>query len=147
MSDQEMKKMQQQQVAKPPMLKRVLCNYLPVSNVDRASKWYADTFGLTIKKREPGGAIIVLGDGQWFFLLEATNHRNANFMTNQWDGENYEMFSLTFEVGNIVELHKKLRETGVAVEPLLDLDGCGLQFKFVDPDGNKFNVWQDPKPV
>lgn len=105
-------KMQQQQVAKPPMLKRVLCNYLPVSNVDRASKWYADTFGLTIKKREPGGAIIVLGDGQWFFLLEATNHRNANFMTNQWDGENYEMFSLTFEVGNIVELHKKLRETG-----------------------------------
>jgi glyoxylase I family protein len=54
------------------------------------------------------------------------------------------MFSLTFEVENIVQLHKSLRENGVNVEPLVDHDGCGLQFKFKDPDGNKFNVWQDP---
>jgi glyoxylase I family protein len=29
------------------------------------------------------------------------------------------------------------------VEPLVDHGSCGLQFKFKDLDGNKFNVWQD----
>lgn len=131
-------------VEQKPMLKRVLCNYLPVSNLEFAAKWYTEIFGLELKKRDPGGAILVLGDGQWLFLLETAEQRNANFVTSQWDGEAYEMFSLTFEVENIVELHKKLRDNGVEVEPLMDLDSCGLQFKFKDPDGNKFNVWQDP---
>ncbi|MBH5319593.1 VOC family protein [Paenibacillus sp. GSMTC-2017] len=147
MTEKEIYQLEKQKTATTPMLKRVLCNYLPVSNVDQAAKWYADTFGLTVKKREPEGAILVLGDGQWIFLLESTSHSSANFITNQWDGEGYEMFSLTFEVDNIVDLHKKLRDTGAEAQPLVDHDGCGLQFKFKDPDGNKFNVWQDPKSV
>ncbi|AJY74816.1 VOC family protein [Paenibacillus beijingensis] len=135
---------QQQQAVRKPMLKRVLCNYLPVSNWQQAADWFEEMFGLTVRKREPDGVILVLGDGQWLFLLETTEKRTANFSTHQWDGENYEMFSLTFEVEDIVELHKRLREKGVEVEPLTDLGSCGLQFKFKDPDGNKFNVWQDP---
>ena len=38
---------------------------------------------------------MILGDGQWLFLLETLDNRTANFVTNQWEGENYEMFSLT----------------------------------------------------
>lgn len=144
MEKQQLAASQQQQVTQKPMLKKVLCNYLPVSNLELAAKWYEETFGLTVKKRDPGGAILILGDGQWLFLLEAGGKGTANFVTHQWDGEEYEMFSLTFEVENIVDLHKRLRENGVDVEPLADLDSCGLQFKFKDPDGNKFNVWQDP---
>lgn len=135
---------QEQIVGQKPMLKKVLCNYLPVSDSMLASQWYMDIFGLELKKREPDGAILILGDGQWLFLLETMEKRNANFITRQWDGEAYEMFSLTFEVDNIVELHKKLGDNGVDVEPLIDHDSCGLQFKFKDPDGNKFNVWQNP---
>jgi glyoxylase I family protein len=117
---------------------------LPVSNLELATKWYEENFGLTVRKREPDGSILILGDGQWLFLLETKEQRTANFITSQWEGEEYEMFSLTFEVENIVELHKKLRENGAVVEPLVDHDSCGLQFKFKDLDGNKFNVWQDP---
>ncbi|GIP58936.1 VOC family protein [Paenibacillus woosongensis] len=146
MEQQKMRKLESRKAEQKPMLKRVLCNYLPVSDLELAAKWYTEIFGLELKRRDPGGAILVLGDGQWLFLLETTEKRTANFVTSQWDGneKTYEMFSLTFEVENIVELHKKLRDSGVEVEPLMDLDSCGLQFKFKDPDGNKFNVWQDP---
>jgi glyoxylase I family protein len=143
MEEKALNSLQQQQVTQKPMLKRVLCNYLPVSNLQLASKWYEEMFGLTVRKRDPEGAILILGDGQWLFLLESTDKNNANFTTSQWDGDNYEMFSLTFEVENIVELHKRLREKGIDVEPLNDHGSCGLQFKFKDLDGNKFNVWQD----
>lgn len=87
----------------------------------------------------------MLGNGQWLFLLETKEKKTANFMTDQWEGDQYEMFSLTFEVENIVEVHKRLRESGVYVEPISDQGSCGLQFTFKDPDGNKFNVWQDAK--
>ncbi|GIP06411.1 VOC family protein [Paenibacillus lautus] len=126
-----------------PLLKKVHCNYLPVRNLPLAVKWYSELFGLTVRKCDDTGAILILGDGQWLFLLETLDNRTANFITNQWEGENYEMFSLTFEVENITELHKRLRENGAQVEPLVDHGSCGLQFKFKDPDGNKFNVWQD----
>lgn len=147
MEEKELITSQQQQVTQKPMLKRVLCNYLPVSNLELATKWYEETFGLTVRKRDPDGSILILGDGQWLFLLESIEKRTANFLTRHWEGEEYEMFSLTFEVENIVELHKRLRENGVDVESLVDQDSCGLQFKFKDPDGNKFNVWQDPTSV
>ncbi|MBO9597271.1 MAG: VOC family protein [Cohnella sp.] len=143
MAEKERTETHRQQTAQKPMLTRVSHNYLPVANVEQASKWYEETFGLTVKPRSPGGAIVVLGNGQWLFLLETKEKRTANFTTDQWSGDEYEMFSLTFEVDNIVELHKRLRECGAYVEPLYDEGGCGLQFKFKDPDGNKFNVWQD----
>lgn len=146
MSEQELSKAQDRQAIQKPLLKRVSHNYLPVSNVELAAEWYKETLGLTVRPRNPGeGAILVLGNGQWLFLLETKEKKTANFVTDQWEGDDYEMFSLTFEVENIVEVHKRLRESGVHVEPLIEEGSCGLQFKFKDPDGNKFNVWQDVK--
>ncbi|MEC0370394.1 VOC family protein [Paenibacillus chibensis] len=144
MAKKELTKTEEQQATRAPMLKRVSHNYLPVSNLELASKWYSETLGLSVRPRgsfDP--AILVLGNGQWLFLLETKEKRTANFLTDQWEGEKYEMFSLTFEVENIVEVHKRIRESGVYVEPISDQGSCGLQFKFKDPDGNKFNVWQD----
>jgi glyoxylase I family protein len=141
--EKSLEQSQEQEVLQKPLLKRVHCNYLPVTNLELASEWYENNFGLKRIKREPNGSILILGNGQWLFLLESTEKRTANFTTDQWEGENYEMFSLTFEVENIVELHKWLRENGADVESLVDHGDCGLQFKFKDPDGNKFNVWQE----
>lgn len=142
-TDNQLNEMPQLQSVNKPLLKKVHCNYLPVRNLKQSVKWYSELFGLTVRKCDETGAILILGDGQWLFLLETLDNRTANFLTNQWDGENYEMFSLTFEVENITELHKRLRENGAEVEPLVDHGSCGLQFKFKDMDGNKFNVWQD----
>ncbi|MBP3961595.1 VOC family protein [Paenibacillus lignilyticus] len=142
----KMKEKAEQEVK--PLLKRVSHNYLPVSDLQKALAWYMKYLGLKhiSDNRTPrnDGGILILGNGQWLFLLESKSNKNANFVTDDWEGDNYEMFSLTFETDDIITLHASLRQSGTHVEPIVDLGGCGLQFKFKDPDGNKFNVWQDP---
>lgn len=125
-----------------PLLKRVSHNYLPVKDLKKALAWYTTYLGLEQVKSD--GSILKLGNGQWLFLLETKSDMNANFVTDHWEGDNYEMFSLTFETDDIIKLHESLRKSGTQVESIVDHDGCGLQFKFKDLDGNKFNVWQDP---
>lgn len=123
-----------------PLLKGVHCNYIPVADLERAKEWYMRVLGL--RAFRPDGGILIMGSGQWLFLIESKDRPNANFTTDCWEGENFEMFSLTFETEDIVALHESLRENGAQVEPVTDYGGCGLQFRFKDPDGNKFNVWQ-----
>ncbi|MFB9324606.1 VOC family protein [Paenibacillus aurantiacus] len=132
---------QDAQAEKAPLVKGVFCNYLPVSNLARARAWYMQTLGL--KPFERNESILIMGSGQWIFLLESKDRPNANFMTDNWEGDNFEMFSLTFETDDIVTLHNSLRAHGAAVEAITDHGSCGLQFRFKDLDGNRFNVWQN----
>jgi predicted enzyme related to lactoylglutathione lyase len=143
MNDNKLEKSKAEQQTMKPLLKSVHCNYLPVTDLKRAADWWEEYLGL--KRFKPDGSILILGNGQWLFLLESKSKTNANFTTDLWEGENYEMFSLTFEVDDIVKVHKSLQESGAEVYRLEDRDRCGLQFTFKDLDGNKFNVWQDVK--
>ena len=127
-------------VPKAPLVKGVHCNYLPVADLARSRAWYMQVLGLMPFERNE--AILIMGSGQWLFLIESKDRPNANFRTDRWEGENFEMFSLTFETEDIVTLHNSLKQHGADVEPIVDFDSCGLQFRFKDPDGNRFNVWQ-----
>lgn len=133
---------QEPKAASQPLVKGVHCNYIPVANAKRAKEWYMRVLGL--KQVRPDGGIVVMGSGQWLFLIESKDRPNANFTTADWSetDSNFEMFSLTFETENIVALHESLRQHGAEVEPITDNGPCGLQFIFKDPDGNRFNVWQ-----
>ncbi|GAA0371969.1 VOC family protein [Bacillus horti] len=141
MNNEGLKTELQEEVKTKPLLKKVHCNYLPVSDLKKAVDWYIQYF--SVKQLEANDKILVLGSGQWLFLLESKTKENANFYTDHWDGENYEMFSLTFEVEDIIQLHQSLQHSGAYVGPLVDHGSCGLQFVFKDLDGNKFNAWQD----
>jgi len=133
---------QEQGIAAKPLVKGVHCCYIPVRNVKQANEWYRRVLGLG--EIHPNGGIVVMGSGQWLFLIESKDRPNANFTTADWDetNANFEMFSLTFETDNIVALHESLRLHGAVVDPITDNGRCGLQFMFKDPDGNRFNVWQ-----
>lgn len=98
---------------------------------------------LGLKPFERNDSILIMGSGQWIFFLESKDRPNANFTTDNWEGDDFEMFSLTFETDDIVTLHSSLREHGAAVEAITDNGSCGLQFRFKDVDGNRFNVWQN----
>lgn len=123
------------------LVKKVHCNYIPVSNLEEASAWYEEC--LQLNRVKPSGEIMELGNGDWFFLIETKQQTNANFITDAWEDKDFEMFSLTFEVENCKALYDHLVNKGADIEPISDRGPCGLQFTFKDLDGNKFNVWQD----
>jgi catechol 2,3-dioxygenase-like lactoylglutathione lyase family enzyme len=134
---------------KKALLKRIECAYLPVKDVASSVAWYERVLGLTLRSPiEPGrGAIMIMGSGQWLFLLPSPGGHPLHFMTTGWseDGSPFEMFPICFETDDIRSLDASLRESGVWTEEAVrDEGGCGLQLNFEDPDGNKFQVWQQP---
>ncbi|WP_236575862.1 VOC family protein [Paenibacillus sp. USDA918EY] len=131
------------------MLKRIECAYVPVSDVPAAVGWYENVLGLKLRSPlEPGrGAIMIMGSGQWLFLLPSPGGHPLRFETTGWDetGSPYEMFPLCFETDDIHALGASLKESGAWAESeIRDEGGCGLQLTFKDPDGNKFQAWQQP---
>jgi glyoxylase I family protein len=131
------------------MIKRIECAYLPVSDVQKSAEWYERVLGMRLRSPiESGrGAIMVMEEGGWLFLLPSPELSPLTFLTTGWaeDGESFEMFPLCFETNHIHELHASLKEAGTWVEcTVRDEASCGFQLNFKDPDGNKFQVWQQP---
>lgn len=134
---------------KKALLKRIECAYLPVKDVAASAAWFEGVLGLKLRSPiEPGrGAIMIMGSGQWLFLLPSPDGHPLHFMTNGWaeDGSPFEMFPICFETDDIRALDASLREAGVWTEQAVRDEGsCGFQLTFKDPDGNKFQVWQQP---
>jgi catechol 2,3-dioxygenase-like lactoylglutathione lyase family enzyme len=111
--------------------------YIPVSDFWKSKKWYENVLGL-----EWGGHCFYLDSGPSIFLCETRDHTNPNFNYTVKDG--YEMFVITFQTRSIEQhqqFYEKLKASGVEVESVEDRGLCGDNFKFFDPDGNKFDVW------
>lgn len=87
------------------MIKRIECAYLPVSDVAESAKWYEQVLGMKLRAEiEPGkGAIMIMNDGGWLFLLPSPGMTPNTFPTTGWteDGGTFEMFPLCFESDNI----------------------------------------------
>jgi len=127
------------------LLKRICSIYLPAHNPEKSIEWYERHLGLT-RPLGPKSGILQLDDGTWLFLEKSIARTTSNFATSGWvENGNYEMFSICFEVDDAKQLYDKLHTEGVEVEALRDEGGCGLQFIFYDLDGNKFQVFQQPK--
>jgi glyoxylase I family protein len=134
---------------KKSMLKRIDCVYVPVSDAAASADWYERVLGLKLRSPvKPGkGAIMIMDNGQWLFLLPSPAMTPLSFITSGWEeeGEEFEMFTLCFETEDIERVHASLSASGVWVEGAIrDRGNCGLQLQFKDPDGNKFQVFQQP---
>ena len=131
------------------LLKKIECAYIPVTDVAASVAWYEKVLGLRLRSpvQPGGGAIMIMDSGQWLFLLPSRGGHPLNFVTTGWteDRSPFEMFPICFETDNIQELDASLKEAGVWTErEIRDEGSCGLQLNFKDPDGNKFQVWQQP---
>ncbi|MGO4374519.1 VOC family protein [Paenibacillus sp. MCAF20] len=132
------------------MIKRIECAYVPVSDVEKSAKWYEEVLGMKLRSAiQPGrGAIMIMGDGGWLFLQPSPNMTPLTFATTGWTevGESFEMFPICFETDNIQKLYESLRQAGLWLEAEVRDEGtCGHQLNFKDPDGNKYQVWQQPE--
>jgi glyoxylase I family protein len=137
-------------IARKAMLKHISCAYIPVSDVEASAIWYEQVLGLKLRApiKQGRGAIMILGNGQWLFLLPAPSMLPLTFATTGWaDNEMpFEMFPISFETDDIQPLYLSLKEAGAWLEAeIRDEGSCGLQLDFKDPDGNKFQVHQPPK--
>jgi predicted enzyme related to lactoylglutathione lyase len=113
------------------------CLYLPVDDRDKIFAWYEKYFNSA-------------GTRNQSIFWEQTEEKGltSNFMTVEWvQGEPYEMFAVRFETDAIEELYERLSAADVQLEPMQDVSNKGLMFCYTDPQGNKFQVWQDPDTV
>lgn len=116
------------------------CVYLPAADVGATCEWYAKQFNLPATR----GDVILPGNRAMFMLNPTEPGRTSNFHTTGRARSGYEMFALRFETNQIEELYEKLVRNSVNVGSLSDEGDDGLQFVFEDPNGNKFQVRQNP---
>ena len=125
-------------------LLRVGTIYIPVSDVQRSSTWYQEKLNAKLNYLDDDKAILELAH-QSIFLVSSIEGESSNFL----DKFRNKRFSLTFEVDGISDLHE-LREyllhQRVETGNIEDRGHSGLNFVFMDPDGNLFDVWSELSP-
>jgi predicted lactoylglutathione lyase len=122
-------------------LKKIECVYIPVINAATTKEFFMKHGLITLSSK----GNVKLASGQGIFFLETKEKQSSNFVTHDWDENNkeYEMESICFEVTEITELYRQMKDSGARVSELKDNDGCVWAFHFFDPDGNKYTAWQD----
>lgn len=109
------------------------CLYLPADDPPTLINWYKEHFNSPSTRKH-----------FLFWGPKKENAANCNFITDEYiSGESYEMFAVRFETDCIEALYERLSKAGVGIEPM-QKDNMGFTFVFIDPQGNKFQVWQHP---
>jgi Glyoxalase/Bleomycin resistance protein/Dioxygenase superfamily. len=62
---------------------------LPVKDINRAKKFYADKLGLTPKEETPAGLVYQCKDS-WFLLFPSSGESNGTFTQLGWETDNIE---------------------------------------------------------
>ncbi len=108
---------------------------VPVSDLDRARSFYADTLGLTPADENPGGLVYTTGGGTTFFLYQTEYAGQAGHTIAQW------------HVGNVADEVRDLKAKGLTFEhydmpgvtwdgDVAELEGMGHAAWFKDSEGN-----------
>lgn len=121
-------------------LVRVGTIYIPVKEVEVATKWYEEKIGAVVSYIDPDKAIINFANLS-FFLVKSKD-QSANFV----DNNGMERFSVTFEVDGLNalhNLHNDFKKSDIQVGDIEDRGHAGKNFVFTDIDGNKFDVWSE----
>jgi len=108
---------------------------VPVSDLDRARRFYADVLGLTPADENPGGLVYTTGGGTTFFLYQTEYAGQAGHTIAQWhvssvDDEVRELKAkgLTFE-------HYDMPDTKWDGD-IARMEGMGSAAWFKDSEGN-----------
>lgn len=108
---------------------------VPVSDINRAQRFYADTLGLTPAGQNPGGLVYTTEGGTTFFLYETEYAGKAGHTIAQW------------HVGNVDDEVRELKAKGLAFEhydmpgvswdgDIARMEGMGSAAWFKDSEGN-----------
>ncbi|AZN41293.1 VOC family protein [Paenibacillus albus] len=112
--------------------------YIPVSNLQAASEWYAEHLGFTLAVEDPICLELRSTSGIRIFLIP----NEDGSVNSQMRYSNGVQASYGFTVADDVQLlYQHFKDKGIQVGKLTDYQG--LSFKFYDPDGNAIELWGD----
>jgi catechol 2,3-dioxygenase-like lactoylglutathione lyase family enzyme len=108
---------------------------VPVSDLNRARRFYADTLGLTPADENPGGLVYTTGGGTTFFLYETEYAGKAGHTIAQW------------HVNSVDDEVRELKAKGLQFEhydmpdvkwdgDIARMEGMGSAAWFKDSEGN-----------
>jgi predicted enzyme related to lactoylglutathione lyase len=101
---------------------------VPVTDLERSTKWYAETLGLP-QTGFGGWPEFKLGDNVFLYLLDPTN------IGQQFQGPHTSAIAL--RVPDVAEAKRVLEEKGVHFDgDVFDTGVCHMA-QFADPDGNR----------
>lgn len=140
----------------PEDITGVTCIYVPVKNVYESIKWYQQNLGCEPTNNnpvKPGMEIAILrfpdpsgkphgstGSVPAIFLITATEAAGSYGFTI---GNGMRQPAACFITPRIQEMYNRFKENGVnIVSDIPENRPCGPNFRFCDPDGNLFEIWQ-----
>jgi catechol-2,3-dioxygenase len=108
---------------------------VPVSDLNRARRFYADTLGLTPADENPGGLVYTTGGGTTFFLYQTEYAGKAGHTIAQW------------HVNSVDDEVRELKAKGLQFEhydmpdvkwdgDIARMEGMGSAAWFKDSEGN-----------
>jgi predicted enzyme related to lactoylglutathione lyase len=118
------------------LLKSASCIYIPCADPDRTMDWYRDRFQLYGND----GPWLTLENGIDLMFCETKDETRMKYKVGE--DPNFYMPILMFQVEDIEKLHSSLKQSGAEAEEIRDNGGCGLEFYFYDPEGNKHVAWE-----
>jgi predicted enzyme related to lactoylglutathione lyase len=110
---------------------------VPVSDQDRAVRFYTERLGFEVRLDVPMG-----DDGRWVQVAPAGGRVAVALVAADEDATFGVDTGITFATPDAEADHTKLAWAGVDVDPLLRWPGVPTMFALRDPDGNQLKVME-----
>lgn len=121
------------------LLKMVSCIYVPCADPERTMNWFRAQFQLL----SSDGPWLTLENGTDLMFIETTDETRMKYNGKSWGGDpNFDMPILMFQVEDLEKLYNSMKQSGSEIEEIRDNGGCGREFYFYDPEGNKYVAWE-----
>ncbi|WLD92828.1 VOC family protein [Alkalihalobacillus sp. AL-G] len=117
--------------------------FIPVTDLERSIKWYAEHLGLQLVNRweNNSGAGFSFEHGDAFLGLVNVERRQPTDFEVSKDSS-FRNCYYNFEPEDVYAMHTKLKENDVEVTDVIDY-GPMVGFDFFDPDGNCLSAVRD----
>jgi predicted enzyme related to lactoylglutathione lyase len=112
--------------------------FVPVSDLERSTKWYEEMLGFEITHRdEPNAMVMMMNDNKIVFCLVLSfDIEHRAFPRNNYQVEQY----FNFHTDDVDGAYRTLKGKGADIGEIASFDDGIRGFPLYDPDGNKYGV-------